>query len=365
MDKAKQVKKLAWMNRYTIEQIAKMVGVSIPAVSDLYKQATGHDMPTSLYVVGHDEDISNIKIAISTNKHVILHGPPGTGKTISAIKAIHERGRIMNIINISDNRTGPMLGDQLFGCHRSKSDIVYLFDEIDSFDWRSHAYFKKVLEESEVPIIMTCNDITKVGTSIVNHVKKNGLIIKFKPPTLENLEDFITTKFPMFEGKASDIYCQDFREVLRRIVHGWHTEIKKDMKITTEHVVGAMFGEKRFPGKRLDIIKKSSDHLSWAITWADYNAASVSNNPKQLEEILDCLSQADEWARKTSPRYLATILAAVPCPGRKRKMDFPAPLFNAEKRKEPEKEEDKVIKIKVVPIKEENIATSVDPFGDF
>jgi len=342
-----------------------MVGVPIPMIAELYKEYTGHDMPESLYVVGREKEIESIKLAISTNEHVILHGPPGSGKTISAIKAIHEQGKIMKMINISDNRTGSLLGEQLFGCHRTKSDIVYLFDEIDSFDWRSHAYFKKVLQESEVPIIMTCNDMDKVGTSTVNYVKKHGTVIKYKPPTLQDLEDFITKKFPMFEGRASDVYCPDFREVIRRIVFGWRTEIEESVEVNVQHVVGAIFGEKRFPRKRLDIIKESKDPLIWAITWADYNAPRFARDAKQLEKILDCLSQADEWARKTSPQYLATMLAAMPCPGRKGKLDFPAALFNAEKKPKKEEEVDPVVKVEIVKLEEAEIPTSADPFGDF
>lgn len=329
-------------------------------IPSIYKKFTGVEMPDPLLVVGHDDEIKDMKKAILEGKLILLHGPPGVGKSIAARKVAHDLGKIIKEINISLYRTGEMLGEQLFGCHRIQSEVIYLFEEIDNFHWKSHAYFLSVLKEAMSPIIMTCNNIEDVGATTVKYLKSDGLVLRFEPPTMEDLETLITKKFPAFEGKAKQFYNHDFREVLRRMEFEWFSEKKLVVEVKAQHVAGSVFGNRNHE-QRFKMALNCSDPVQWILPWIDYNAPKFFKEPAKLADMLDKVSIIDSWSRRTNKKYIAGMIASLPCASRKTPLDFPGPLFAAEKR--PEKEEVEVEEVTKVKMKIDT--SSADPFAEF
>lgn len=349
------------MNRWTLEEISLMVNLPIPEVASLYKQYVGANLPDSLLVVGQEEVVQQLMDAIKTDIHVILHGSPGIGKTASAVLAVNKSGRIARKIDCSNKRTAVLLSEELFGGYATPSDNVYILDEIDNFHWQSHAYFKGILEDSKVSMIMTCNDIKKVGKSVVDYVKKNGLIIQMEPPSIGDLERLISRKFPTFTGNAGKIYNQDFRIVMRRLIYG-HDEPSQDeeFELNTEKVAGAILGTKDRT-KRLERIEADKDPLLWLIPWLDYNSPRFFDTIQKLDDFLDKTSIIDSWLIRTSQDYTEKMFAALPCQGRRAMVEFPAAIFNAEKavkKDEPEEEVKEAAAPKIV-----EVDSSFDPLS--
>jgi len=364
MDKAKAIKKYVLQNRWSMQEICHMVGVTMAEAAELYKGYTGKDLPPGMFVVGHDDTINTIQLAIKQHKHVLLHGEPGIGKTASATFAIREAGKIMRKINLSDKRTGTLLANTLFGAHRTPSDVVFLFDEADNFHWRSHVYFKKVLDESQVSIIMTCNNVSKIPKTIMSMLKKEGKIIKMYPPSIDDFRQFMEQSFPDRVHEVPKLYDEDFRVVIRRLLHGYSGTYMKEIEITAEGVAGAVFGDRNVK-RRLGRIMKSKDPLAWVTTWLDYNCARFFRKPEELSDFLRKLAKIDRWVYRTNKQFLATMFAALPSPGRRSALKFPAALFNSQ-RKHKKEDVEEIKKVTPAPVakKKEVVvgSTSVDPF---
>ena len=328
-DKAKMLKKLVLQNRFTLDEISRMTGVQPADMPEMYKAYTGQDIPESLFIVGHDDEIAKLKSAVLAGEKVIITGPPGIGKTISARKAIRDAGFTINEINISDNRTKDMLESKLFGGHLVGSTTCFLFDEVDNFYWRSHAAFKAIVESSRAPILMTCNYIEKIPESI----KKICKVMKMKPPTMKDLQAFITTKFPHLSLKAQDLYNPDFRKVMTHILYGVKDDHEPERWYNAEALAGVIIGEPS-PVKRLNAMNHAEDQLSWSINWIDNALPRVSPSLEATTTMLNELSIIDSWARRTNQKYIASMMAALPCFNRRVKLDFPVTLMRAEKKKE-------------------------------
>lgn len=360
MDPAKALKKMVQMNRFTLEEISQHTGLSISEMPSVYKSFTGHDMPDTLFVVGHDDDITKIIKLILDNEKVLIHGPPGCGKSISARKAIHDAGKNLNEINISDYRTPELLNSKLFGGHTTASNTCFLFEEVDNFYWRSHVAFNTILDDAVAPIMMTCNYIDKVPES----VKRKCTIIRMRPPTMKDLDVFIKRLFPHLSLKAQEIYSPDFREVMRRILFDVRNDHVPEKEFSAEGIAGVIIGEKD-QKRRLDALKHQTDPSSWAITWLDNATGRLAPSMSSVLDMLDGLSTIDSWVRRTNDKYINSMMAALPCFGRHVKLDFPAVLFAAEKKK---KEKEAVVEegvTKVIVKKKVVAETSANTFGDF
>ena len=359
MDTAKMLKKLVLSNRFTLEEISRITGMPISDMPAAYKAYTGYEMPDTMFIVGHDDDIKKLKSAILAGEKVILHGPPGCGKSISARKAIRDAGFTLNEINISDCRTKELLEAKLFGGHAAHSNTCFLFEEVDNFYWRSYAAFNAILDESLAPIVMTANEFDKIPES----VKKKCTAIRMRPPTMKDLQLFIDKKFPELSLKASELYSPDFREVLRRILYGVRDDHVPEKKYPAEALAGIIMGEPS-KSKRLDAMRHPSDPPSWVLPWVDQSAGRLAPNMGALVSMLNGLSQVDRWMRRTNEKYVSSMMAALPCFNRRVKLDFPAVLFAAEKKREKVVVEVEDGVTKVVK-KKQVLNTNVNTFGDF
>jgi replication factor C large subunit len=99
-------------------------------------------------------------------KGLLLHGPPGTGKTVSVEALANERGLDLVEINASDKRNRDAL-EKTLGVASRQSDLfgrsrLILVDEVDginlSEDRGAVDAIVRLLEETQVPVILTAND---------------------------------------------------------------------------------------------------------------------------------------------------------------------------------------------------------------
>jgi replication factor C large subunit len=97
---------------------------------------------------------------------LLLHGPPGTGKTVSVEAVARERGLDLVEINASDKRNRDAL-ERTVGTATRQSDLfgrdrLVLIDEVDginlSEDRGAVDTIVRLLQETQSPVILTAND---------------------------------------------------------------------------------------------------------------------------------------------------------------------------------------------------------------
>lgn len=123
--------------------------------------------------------------------YLILHGPPGSGKTSSVYAAGKELNAYIFEINPSSKRSGKELLDVLEGTvksqlvhsnERNKSqDSVILLEEVDVLYSDERSFWSgldRLTEISKRPIILTCNDLSTIPKVVL---EEKAELLEFHP----------------------------------------------------------------------------------------------------------------------------------------------------------------------------------------
>jgi len=151
-----------------------------------------YEPKTSKDILGQDDAVNKLRIAIQRKKPVLLYGPTGVGKT----SIIHAMGRESSVevfeVNSSDVRNkdaiesvvgGSLMQQSLF----SRGKLI-LMDDIDALSGREDRgglpAVLTLLEKAPYPIIFTCID---PWTDNLSKLRKKCTIIECKPLKKEDI----------------------------------------------------------------------------------------------------------------------------------------------------------------------------------
>jgi len=179
-------------------------------------------------VIGHREikdTLSSYLLQKPHNKVVLLHGPPGIGKTTIALASARSMGFEPLEINASQSmRSFSDVETLVQSCRHTRSissllrndqrPMCLILDEIDGSD--PHAQRKlaewMVGTERRIPVLLTCNEIPRA-------FKNNSAIVILRcfPPSPNDLQSL----FPQHDvGKLAKRFKHDIRRMLQFLQYG-------------------------------------------------------------------------------------------------------------------------------------------------
>lgn len=174
-----------------------------------------------------------------SKRAALLHGPAGTGKTVTAEAVAHDLGYDIIEINASDRRNAKALtkivgSAAIEGVLLSRKRLV-LLDEIDGINLREDAgaiaAVVKIVESANSPLVLTANDIWDPK---IRSLRSRCLLIEFKRLGVRETIPYLE-KVCKSEGVEAD------SDALRVI----HDRNKGDVRSMINDLQTALAGRKR------------------------------------------------------------------------------------------------------------------------
>ena len=167
-------------------------------------------------IIGQDKEVSKLKLNILNNRHSLIYGANGVGKTSSVYAIANELNYEIIELNASDFRTkddiNSILGNSMKQKSLFKIKKVILIDEIDWITGEDRGGVQAVnelLDENNFPIVITGNNIFD---SKFNSIRRKCNLIEYKNLDTEFL-------FKILENICKKENLKYRKEILMKIVH--------------------------------------------------------------------------------------------------------------------------------------------------
>jgi replication factor C large subunit len=277
-------------------------------------------------VVGQKEIIEKVnKWSENPEKPLLLHGPPGIGKTI-IVEAIANNKNIKLLeINASDSRNASTLKEKLNYIKEGslfKKRLV-LIDEIDGLtreDRGGVSQIIKIINSSNIPIILTAN---------------NAYSPKLKP--LRNYCELIKmNRIPsnLIYNRLKEIcYKEKLKindEVIRNISENSNGDLRsaindletkglstREREVDIFNVLKIIFKTQDLK-TALKVLYDSDKNLDEIFWWVEQNVANEYEKPGEIAEAFELLSRADLFRAKIIKnqnyrfkKYMADMIAGI------------------------------------------------------
>ncbi len=254
--------------------------------------------------------------AIPKKRAVLLHGPPGTGKTVSVEALARERGLDLVEINASDERNRDAL-DRTVGAATRQSDLfgrarLVLIDEVDGINLREDRgavdTIVKLIQETQVPVVLTANDPwdTKIGP-----IRNATVMIEYKRlglrDTLPYLKRICQTEGVEVDEQALRLIVDRNRGDMRSILNDLQTLSSGRKRLTYDETTWLAFRDRRetiFEALRTvyssptclqarRAADMSGTDLDMFFEWVYENTPRQLNDPRDLCQAMIALADAD------------------------------------------------------------------------
>lgn len=276
--------------------------------------------PKSLQEYPYDTD--SLVLSIKKNKHIILHGPTGTGKT-SLIHILAKQHDLEILeLNASNTRNKEQI-ESLIGQASQQMSLfmkkkLILLDEIDSlsgtFDRGGIQAIAKILETSKHPIIMTCNDI---HDDKIKALKKKCEIIELNNQDTKIITDILKKIADEEKIKYEEIQLKTLARSCNGDIRGAITDLQTHSIIN--NTLDLTFHQDRSPKQSIEnaltlifksksleltsrILENTDIDLDTFLLWLDYNLPYEYTKSNDLHKAYEKISKSDIFKRRIIKR---------------------------------------------------------------
>ncbi len=247
---------------------------------------------------------------------LLLHGPPGTGKTVSVEATANERGLDLVEINASDKRSREAL-ERTIGAATRQSDLfgrsrLVLVDEVDginlSEDRGAVDTIVRLVQEAESPVILTANDPwdPKIGP-----IRNATTMIEYKRlglrDTLPYLKRICDKEGVQVDEQALRLVVDRNQGDMRSILNDLQSLSSGRKRLTYEEASWLGFRDRRatifealktvFTSPTCLQARRASDmsgvDLDMFFEWIYENAPRQLNDARDLSQAMNALAKAD------------------------------------------------------------------------
>ncbi|MBI2446081.1 replication factor C large subunit [Candidatus Micrarchaeota archaeon] len=269
-------------------------------------------------IVGNAESIQQIKTWAldwqrgKKQKPLLLHGPPGCGKTAAARALAHEMDWILLESNASDLRDGDSVRRNvgltastgtLFGEKR-----LVLFDEVEgAFDRGQIPALVKAVTDGVQPIILTANDVWEPKLA---PLRASTVRVEFKKVAKYDVKKALT-RVAEKEGRTDDL--EQFLEAARGDVRSAIIDFQSGTPSERQREENVFDGIRRlFKAKTFqDALSAQDDSavdfdLFWR--WIEENIPQEYEDPQDLARAFDALSRSTVFGARIRRRQAWDLL---------------------------------------------------------
>ncbi|MFB6076328.1 MAG: replication factor C large subunit [Candidatus Aenigmatarchaeota archaeon] len=251
-----------------------------------------------------------------SDKPLILHGPPGTGKTSAALALGNEENLDIIEINASDKRNRKNIEEILGNAAKQRSLMrkgkLILVDEVDGLSGREDrggiGAISRIIKDSKFPILMTANDpYDKKMRSLRNKCK----LVNFGNVHLNSmtakLNEICENEGIEADRKVLKSIARKGGRDLRSAINDLESVTRGKKKLTKEDVSSIGYRENKHEifdvlkvifktetvKTSLDIMnntEKNPDEIFW---WIEQNIPKEYKKNKEVWKAYDYLSKSD------------------------------------------------------------------------
>ncbi len=248
------------------------------------------------------------------SKALLLHGPPGSGKTVLAELVAEKLGMEIFETNASEVRTKKALKAKVEKAVQQKSftgkNKLILVDEVDGMtaqDRGGKSEITKIIDKSRFPVIMTANDAYETSKSIRRKSKMVDVGKIHTNSITSILKDIANKEDLDYEDKAIKAIARRANGDLRSAINDLESVAEKHDRLDSEVVksIGYRDTEKDifealkiiFKTEDADTASKALDNVDedpdTVFEWIRENIPAEYSRKEDLSEAFECLSLAD------------------------------------------------------------------------